>query len=61
MGWRSRLEKHELQEAIEEIYARYVSNTAGEVATYIPELAKAPPDDFGIALVTSSGRLFEAG
>jgi glutaminase len=34
---------------------------AGEVATYIPELGRADPDWFGIAVVTSDGHVFEAG
>src|SRR5262249_17050030 len=33
----------------------------GQVATYIPELGKADPDDFGICLVTTKGRVFETG
>src|SRR6266568_3664840 len=33
----------------------------GSVATYIPELAKADPHWFGIALVTASGAVYEAG
>ena len=33
----------------------------GRVATYIPELAKGNPDDFGIAILDSNGRLCRAG
>lgn len=33
----------------------------GEVATYIPELAKADPDWFGICLVTAGGQVYEVG
>jgi len=33
----------------------------GEVATYIPELAKADPDAFGICLVTMDGVAYEVG
>jgi len=33
----------------------------GEVATYIPELAKANPDWFGICIVTASGQVYEVG
>lgn len=33
----------------------------GDVATYIPELAKADPDWFGICLVTASGQVYEVG
>jgi glutaminase len=55
------MDKHELQHAIEALHRRYRPLNDGEVATYIPELGKADPDDFGIAIVTSDGRLFEAG
>ena len=33
----------------------------GKVATYIPELAKANPDWFGICLVTANGAVYEIG
>ena len=33
----------------------------GKVATYIPELAKGDPDDFGICVLQSSGRMYQAG
>src|SRR5262245_28422404 len=33
----------------------------GEVATYIPELAKANPDWFGLCLVTTDGTVYEMG
>lgn len=33
----------------------------GEVAQYIPELAKADPDAFGVAVATVTGRLHSAG
>jgi glutaminase len=33
----------------------------GEVATYIPELAKADPDWFSICLVTTGGHVYEVG
>lgn len=55
------MEKHALQSAIEDLHARYASLDEGRVATYIPELAKANPDDFGIAMVTADGRLFATG
>lgn len=52
---------HELQTAIEQLHARYATLTEGQVATYIPELGKANPEDFGIALVTADGRTFATG
>jgi len=33
----------------------------GAIATYIPELAKAKPDWFGICLVTATGAIYEVG
>lgn len=33
----------------------------GEVATYIPELAKANPDWFGICVVTAGGHVYQVG
>jgi len=33
----------------------------GAVATYIPELAKADPDWFGLSLVTTGGEIYEVG
>ncbi len=55
------MDKHELQSAIEDVHAKYRSLADGEVATYIPELGKANPADFGIAAATVDGRMFEAG
>ncbi len=33
----------------------------GEVATYIPELAKADPETFGMSLVTLDGEVYSTG
>src|SRR5262249_13713729 len=55
------MEKHELQCVVENLYEKYVAVADGSVATYIPELGKANPDDFGICLVSADGRVFEAG
>ena len=55
------MEQHELQAAIETLHHRYQSLTDGTVATYIPELGKADPEDFGISIVTAEGRVFETG
>ena len=51
----------ELQALVNDVYEKYLSDTRGHVATYIPELSKANPDDFGVCLVTADGRVFEAG
>lgn len=55
------MQKHRLQELIEELHERYSGHDEGEVATYIPELGKADPADFGIAVATADGRVFEIG
>jgi glutaminase len=54
-------EVHELQTLVEYLHDKYRSCDEGEVATYIPELGKANPTDFAIALVTPDGRLFAVG
>jgi glutaminase len=53
--------KHELQRLIDEMYDEFRDLNDGQVATYIPELAKANPNDFGISIVTEDGRIFEVG
>jgi glutaminase len=52
---------HELESLIGDLHRKYAPLSDGEVATYIPELARANPDDFGVCLVTADGRRFEAG
>jgi glutaminase len=52
---------HEVQALIDRLHAEYAGLNDGEVATYIPELAKANPDEFGVSVVTTDGRVFEAG
>jgi glutaminase len=34
--------------------------TAGTIATYIPELAKADPEAFGVAVATVDGKVYTA-
>src|SRR4030095_6931116 len=41
-------QEHRLQELIAQLHAKHVPLTAGQVATYIPELGKANPEHFGI-------------
>jgi glutaminase len=50
-----------IQDLLSELHSRISSVREGSVATYIPELAKANPDWFGICLVTASGHVYEAG
>ena len=50
-----------IQEILDEVYEKYRHDHAGTVATYIPELGKANPDDFGICLMTVDGQVFSVG
>jgi len=43
------------------LHREFKSITDGKVATYIPELAKADPNWFGICLVTATGSVYEVG
>jgi glutaminase len=44
-----------------ELHAKYQNDFNGKVANYIPELTKADPKLFGIALVTADGQVYETG
>src|SRR5688572_8038072 len=46
---------------LQQLHQEFAGVTTGNVATYIPELAKANPNWFGIALVTANGNAYEAG
>ena len=50
-----------IQAAIEDLYHKYRSCSEGIVASYIPELAKANPNDFAIVVVTVEGEVFKVG
>jgi len=46
---------------LNELYTKFLPLRDGAVANYIPELARANPDAFGISVVTMDGRIFSAG
>src|SRR5882757_10437747 len=50
-----------VQDYLEKLRREFAAVKDGAVATYIPELAKANPDWFGICLVTASGAIYEVG
>jgi hypothetical protein len=50
-----------IQALLDSLHARYAGFRDGEVAAYIPELAKADPDLFGICLATADGFVYESG
>jgi glutaminase len=51
----------QIQEVVETVHEKYKDVEEGAVATYIPELAKANPNHFGICLATVDGHVFRAG
>ena len=50
-----------LQTYLEELHRKLSGLRTGNVATYIPELAKANPDWFGICVVTTDGYAYAVG
>jgi len=53
--------KSPILEFLEVLHSRYTSLNEGNVADYIPELAKADPNSFGICIATRDGHLYEVG
>lgn len=54
-------ELHEFDLALRRVHERQRQNHAGLVADYIPELGRADPDDFGMAIVSVKGRVHAVG
>ena len=50
-----------IQSYVDNLHRQLAGLTAGDVASYIPELAKANPDAFGICLVTIDGAAYSVG
>jgi glutaminase len=50
-----------IQSFLDALRAKYADYREGEVATYIPELAKADPELFGICIATTDGYVYEVG
>ena len=51
----------EIQAALDAAYAKYKGLQEGKNADYIPALAKVDPNIYGIALVTTDGKVYTAG
>ena len=49
------------QKAVDAAYAKFKNLKEGKNADYIPALAKVDPNLFGIALVTTDGKVYSAG
>ena len=43
------------------IHAQFLPDTSGTVATYIPSLAAADPNKFGIAVASLAGKIYQVG
>ena len=50
-----------IQSFLDSLRAKYADDREGEVATSIPELAKADPELFGICIATTDGYVYEVG
>ncbi len=50
-----------LSRFLQRCHAEIAGDRTGAVADYIPELAKANPDHFGISVVTTDGYIYEVG
>ena len=50
-----------LENFLAELHDKYKPLKEGRLANYIPELAKADPDWFGICVVTVDGQVYEVG
>ncbi|NEQ22503.1 MAG: glutaminase A, partial [Microcoleus sp. SIO2G3] len=50
-----------LENLLSQLYDKYKSLNDGRLANYIPELAKADPNWFGICIVTVDGQVYEVG
>lgn len=55
------MESNSFQRYLESLHRDYAGITSGAVASYIPELLRADPAWFGIALVTVDGHVYQAG
>lgn len=51
----------EFEEILEIAFLSQVDNHGGNVADYIPELSKVNPSNFGLAIATTSGKLYSIG
>jgi glutaminase len=52
---------NELQDVLGDVHRRTASDQSGQLADYIPELSRANPEAFGLAIATVWGDLFTAG
>ncbi len=53
--------KSPVSQVLKTLHERYAALNEGEVADYIPELANADPNLFGICIATRDGHIYEVG
>lgn len=46
---------------LKELHAKYQGASDGQLADYIPDLTRANPNHFGVALTTADGQVYEVG
>ncbi|WP_129777994.1 glutaminase A [Peristeroidobacter soli] len=51
----------QVQQALNAVYTKYKDSKDGKNADYIPALARVDPKIYGIALVTTGGKIYTAG
>lgn len=54
-------DRSQIDQYLDELHHRYANLLEGQVADYIPELAKADPRGFGICIATRDGHVYEVG
>ncbi len=54
-------ERFRILSSLNELHLKYRDLNQGHLADYIPELAKANPEWFGISVVTTDGQVYEVG
>ncbi len=57
----SAVSRSPIEQYLQKLHARYAGLDEGRVADYIPELAKAKPEWFGICIATRDGHIYEVG
>lgn len=55
------IEQSQLLAFLKELHERYLTERTGNVASYIPELAKVNPDQFAISVTLASGETLSVG
>ncbi|MEB3267646.1 MAG: glutaminase, partial [Leptolyngbya sp.] len=61
MGANYRITMAPIQALLESLHHRYRDLSSGTLASYIPQLAKADPQWFGLSVVTVDGQCFHVG